>query len=179
MSEATETAIETSAPASAEQVVRAAFEAIARRDLATMRSFYSPDVIEDIVPIGIMRGPDEVISFFEETFGAVPDAEIVVSRVVAGGGREVVVEWRLAGTFSGTAFQGIEATGKRIELRGLDLFEVEDGRIVTNTAYYDGLEFARQVGMMPARDSGAERALKSAFNGTTKLRQLVGERIGS
>jgi steroid delta-isomerase-like uncharacterized protein len=179
VSEATETAIETTAPASAEEVVRAAFEAIGRRDLVALRPFYSPDVIEDVVPIGVMRGPDAVIAFFEETFGAVPDAEITVSRIVANGGREVVVEWRLAGTFSGAPFQGIDATGKHIELRGLDLFEVEDGHVVANTAYYDGLEFARQVGMMPARDSGAERAMKSAFNGTTKLRRLVDERIGS
>ena len=83
------------------------------------------------------------------------------------------------GTFSGAAFDGVDATGKHVEVRGLDLFEVEDGQIVANTAYYDGLEFARQIGMMPAHASGAERAMKSAFNAITKLRRMIDERIGS
>ena len=45
---------------------------------------------------------------------------------------------------------GIEPTGKRVEMRGLDLLEVEDGKIVSNTAFYDGIELARQIGMLPA-----------------------------
>jgi steroid delta-isomerase-like uncharacterized protein len=179
VSEVTETAIEATGQTSAEEVVRASFEALGRRDTAAMRPLYSPEVIEDIVPVGVLRGVDAVIAFFDELFAAVPDVEIAVSRMVANGGREVVAEWRLAGSFSGSPFQGIDATGKRVELRGLDLFEVEDGRIVANTAFYDGLEFARQVGMMPTRDSGAERAMKGAFNGSTKLRRLIDERIGS
>ena len=70
----------------------------------------------------------------------------------------------------------IEPTGKPFEMRGLDLLEVEEGLIVGNTAYYDGAEFARQAGMLPPQDSGAERAMKSAFNAVTKLRRVVNER---
>ena len=40
-----------------------------------------------------------------------------------------------------------------------------------NTAYYDGASFARQVGMLPAEGSGAERAMKGAFNAVTKMRR--------
>jgi hypothetical protein len=41
------------------------------------------------------------------------------------------------------------------------------------------MSFARQVGMMPPLDSGAERAVKGAFNAVTKLRKAVAERTGS
>jgi hypothetical protein len=63
-------------------------------------------------------------------------------------------------------------------VRGLDLIEIEDGLIVRNTAYYDNMAYARQVGLMPPMDSGAERAMKSAFNAMTKARRMISERTG-
>ena len=50
----------------------------------------------------------------------------------------------MRGTFTGEPFQDIDPTGKPVDMRGLDLLEVEDGKIVGNTAYYDGAEFARR-----------------------------------
>jgi hypothetical protein len=85
----------------------------------------------------------------------------------------------MVGTFSGGAFQGLEPSGRHVELRGLDLFELEDGAVKSNTAYYDGMEFARGIGLLPAQDSGAERAMKNAFNVVTKVRRAVNERRGS
>ena len=81
-----------------------------------------------------------------------------------------VVEWRMRGTFNGAPFQGIEPTGKQVELRGVDVMRIENDRIAHNTAYYDGMDFARQIGMMPAQDSAGERAMIGAFNAVTKLR---------
>ena len=81
------------------------------------------------------------------------------------------VEWRMAGHFTGAPFMDLEPTGRRIDIRGLDLLEIEDGEIVGNTAYYDGASFARQVGMLPSEGSGAERAMKGAFNAVTKMRR--------
>ena len=49
---------------------------------------------------------------------------------------------------------------------------------MSNTAYYDGASFARQVGMLPPEGSGAERTMKSAFNAVTKVRKAVAERTG-
>lgn len=71
---------------------------------------------------------------------------------------------------------GLEPTGNHVEIRGLDLLELEDGELVSNTAYFDGAGFARQIGMLPADGSGADRAMKSAFNAMTKLRRAIAER---
>jgi steroid delta-isomerase-like uncharacterized protein len=161
-----------------EQVARSYFDALAARDPSAMAAHWREDGVEDIVPVGVMRGPAEVEAFFREVFAAVPDAETVVTRLVAGDS-QAVVEWRLVGHFTGLPFQGIDATGRRLELRGLDLLEVEEGKIVSNTAYYDGMAFARQVGMMPPMDSGPERAIKGAFNAVTRLRRAVNDKMGS
>lgn len=170
---------ETQSPQSAEDVVRASFDAIDRHDLETMGRLYHPDVVDDVVPVGILRGRSACVEFFGGLFRAVPDLEASVGRLVTDGGEHVAVEWRMAGTFDGGPFQGIDPTGRRIDMRGFDLFEVRDGQIVTNTGYYDGNEFARQIGMMPPQDSGAERALKSAFNAVTKVKRTISERTGS
>jgi steroid delta-isomerase-like uncharacterized protein len=154
--------------------VRSYFEAVANRDVDAMISHWSEDGVDELVAIQPLRGRDEIAAFFRELFAAVPDVETTVTRVVAGE-RQAAVEWRMTGTFTGGTFQGVDATGRHLELRGLDLFEVEDGRIVSNTAYSDGLSFARQIGLMPAQDSSAEQAMKSALNATTRVRRAVAD----
>jgi len=70
----------------------------------------------------------------------------------------------------------LEPTGSHIELRGVDLIELEDGKITSNTAYFDSSSYARQIGLLPADGSGADRAMKTAFNAATKVRRALAER---
>jgi steroid delta-isomerase-like uncharacterized protein len=159
-----------------EQLARDYFDALARRDPQAMVELWAEDGVEEILPVGILRGRDEIKRFFDDTIAAVPDAEFTVTRLVAGES-QAAVEWRMRGTFSGARFQGLDANGREVEVRGLDLLEIADGRIASNTAYYDGMSFARQVGLMPPQDSAAERTMKNAFNASTKLRQAVRQRM--
>jgi steroid delta-isomerase-like uncharacterized protein len=160
-----------------EEHARSYVEAIGRRDVHALGEHWSEDGVEDLVPIGILRGREEVRDFFRGVFAAMPDAQTRLVRVLPGES-SAAVEWRMTGTFTGEPFQGIEATGRPIDVRGLDFIEIEDGSIVSNTAYFDQMDFARQVGMMPPMDSGAERAMKSAFNALTKARRRISERTG-
>ena len=158
-----------------EQKVRSYFEAMDNRDAAAMAGHWREDGVEDVVPVGVVRGRDELREFFASMFAAMPDGRTTVTRLIAGE-QSCAVEWRIEGTFDGAPYMGIEPTGKHIEIRGFDLFELEDGEIVSNTAYFDGASYARQIGMLPADGSGADRAMKSAFNAVTKLRRVVAER---
>lgn len=161
----------------AEDVARSYFDAIARRDLDAIASHYSPEMVVDMIGQGIYRGPAEMRAFFGSLFGALPDAEMVAERVLANDD-VAVVQWRLRGNFTGTPLFGIDATGGWLEQRGCDVIEVSDGLIARNTAYQDGMELARSLGMMPPLDSPAERALKQAFNVATKARRALKERFG-
>jgi hypothetical protein len=85
----------------------------------------------------------------------------------------------MSGTFDGgPLFNGVEATGGHVQMRGCDVLEIRDGKIVRNTAYQDGLEIARNLGMMPPQDSAGERAMIAAFNGMTKVKRAVRGRLG-
>jgi steroid delta-isomerase-like uncharacterized protein len=154
---------------SAREVALAAFEAVQRRDLDQIVAAGHPDeYADDFVAIGEFRGKDAVRGFFRELFAAMPDFELTVERVVADEAT-VAVKWRARGTFTGEAFQGIAATGRAVELRGLDFFEIEDGLIRRNTVFYDGASFARQIGMLPREGSLTDRMMLRAFNLKTRL----------
>jgi steroid delta-isomerase-like uncharacterized protein len=153
---------------------RSYFEAVAKRDTEAIAGHWRDDGVDDLVPLGPLRGTGEIVAFFRELFAAVPDMEMTVARVVAGE-TQAVVEWRMTGNFTGGPFQGIDPTGRRLDVRGVDVLEIEDGQIVGNTAYYDGMTFARQIGLMPPESSSAENAMKSAFNASTKVRRAVAD----
>ena len=87
-------------------------------------------------------------------FAAMPDARTTVTRLVAGE-QSCAVEWRIEGTFDGAPYMGIEPTGKHVEIRGLDLFELEDGEIVSNTA------LLRRRRASPARSACCRRTARA------------------
>lgn len=39
-----------------------------------------------------------------------------------------------------------------------------------NTIYYDGLAFARQIGLLPREGSATDKAMTAAFNASTDIR---------
>jgi steroid delta-isomerase-like uncharacterized protein len=158
-----------------EQTARRYFDSIAAREPASIASHWRDDGIYDSVPLGVFRGPTAVRRLYEEMFGAMPDMRLSVERITADD-RVAAVQWRASGTFSGSPFRGIEATGRTVELRGVDCLEVEDGQIVRNTSVYDGAAAARGMGVLPPEDSGADRALRAGVNTVTKLRRIVAAR---
>jgi steroid delta-isomerase-like uncharacterized protein len=155
---------------------RELFEALGRRDLSRAGEMWGPDSVDHFLPVGVFQGTEAIRGYFEDLFAAVPDFKLEVEDVI-GQDRHAVVQWRATGTFSGAPFLGIEPTGRSVDMRGVDVMTFDDeGRVDHNTIYYDGAEFARQVGMLPRRDSAADRALTAAFNGATKLKRAVSRR---
>ena len=159
-----------------EAAARSYFEAIDARDPDAMAEHFHPEGIEDIVALGVFRGPDAVRTLFRQLFAAMPDSSMTILRIVADND-VAAVEYRMVGTFEGGPFQGIEPTGKRVELRGFDALEIdEDGKITRNTGYYDGAAFARAIGLLPPQDSPVDKAMLAGFNAVTKLRNAVASR---
>ena len=158
-----------------EERIRGYFEAMDRRDVEGMLEHWAEDGLEDMVPVGVIRGRDELRASFTAQFASMPDMRTTITRLIAGE-QSCAVEWRIEGTFDGQPYMGIEPTGKYVELRGTDLIELEDGQIASLTAYFDGAAYARQIGMLPPDGSGADRAMKTAFNAVTKVRRTLAER---
>jgi steroid delta-isomerase-like uncharacterized protein len=156
-------------------VARAAFDAVSRKDPDGIVATGAPGFVDDFVAIGEMRGHDAVRAFFSELFAAFPDFTMTLGRIVADD-TAAVVQWHAVGTFTGGPFQGIAPTGRRVEIRGVDVMEIADGLIQYSTIYYDGATFARQIGLLPALGSRADQALLAAFNAKTTVSQRARDR---
>ena len=123
-----------------------------------------------------MNSREDVVAWFGSFFDALPDLHMEVEDVVVAGepGRErVTVRWHITATFSGSPFRGIEPTGRPVDLHGMDLIQVEGGRVAGNNIYWDQLSFARQIGMLPSEGSLGDRLVTGGFNLVTKVRNKV------
>jgi predicted ester cyclase len=163
----------TSETQTARDVVTEYFEALAAQDLPRAVATWKPGSVDRLYGFADMIAPDGIRDYFADLFGAIPDFRLEVRSMITEGD-QVAVHWRASGTFDGDRkFQGFTPNGRPVELEGLDLLIVEDGKIVSNHAYTNGMEFARQVGAMPARDSAAENAMAAAFNAKTALEKRL------
>jgi steroid delta-isomerase-like uncharacterized protein len=139
-----------------------------QRNAEALRLYWADDLVEEL-PTGTYRGADEMARYFANIFSALPDFQIEAERI-CGDDEVVFVRWRMTGTFSGAPWQGIEPTGDRIELTGIDCFTFHGGKVVHNVAVFDQTSFGRQIGMLPAKDSLGERGMRAACNVRTKFK---------
>ena len=159
--------------ASNAELIRWSFEQLNLHTVGGLRQLWGDDVVERF-PDRTCRSIDEVASYFEDTFAALPDLHLEVISIVEQGD-DVFAHWKLTGTHNGPV-QGIEGTGKRIELDGIDHFVLRDSRIVSNFVVFDQMQYSRQLGILPAQDSVADKAMKAAFNAKTMLAKKLKER---
>jgi steroid delta-isomerase-like uncharacterized protein len=149
--------------ATPQEVAAAIFSALNARDLDALETLQHDDVHGNFIVIAEFHGKPAVRAFYEELFRAVPDFRLDVARIT-GDNQYATVQWNGTGHLTGAPFQGIHATGRAIDLQGVDVMYVVDGRLKDNTIYYDGLRFARQVGLLPAEKTLADKIIMGGFN---------------
>jgi steroid delta-isomerase-like uncharacterized protein len=152
--------------ASNADLVRWAFDRLNEHDVNPVKQFWTADTVERF-PDRTCHGADEIATYFEEVFRAMPDFHMDVISV-AEQGDDVFVHWHLTGVHRGPLV-GIEATGRMLSIDGMDHFVFRDGAVVSNFVVFDQMQYARQIGMMPADGSAADKSLKMAFNARTRL----------
>lgn len=67
---------------------------------------------------------------------------------VFGQGDKIVKHWNFKGTNSGEFF-GIPATGREVNIEGVTLVIMKNGRIAQEQDFMDNLEFMQQLGVIP------------------------------
>jgi predicted ester cyclase len=162
---------------SAKQIATSYFAAIGARDVDAMMELWQPGAYGYMYGMAALRAPEGYRQWFGEMlFRAFPDLAMEVVDMVAYG-EKAAVRWRATGTFTGPVrFEGLDPTGGRMEIEGLDLLTIRDGLIRENRAYTNGAEIARQLGAMPPAGSVGERAMLGAVNLRTRARELLQRR---
>jgi steroid delta-isomerase-like uncharacterized protein len=130
-------------------------------DASAMTPLVTPDVIwRDPALPEPARGEAAVREFMEASWRAFPDLAFEDSGPpsLAADGRSVTIQWRMRGTNSGPIDPpGFAPTGRSIVVDGVDLWIFDGERISDYTAFYDMSGLIRQLGLMPAPGSRAER----------------------
>ena len=118
-------------------------ELFATGDLATIDRFFAPDVVSHDMPPGFPQGIEGVRLFFSSFREGMPDVQVRIDEIVVEDDRAAVAT-KIEGTHTG-AMMGIEATGRRISVRGIDMVRVADGRIVEHRGLTDTVGLLRQL----------------------------------
>lgn len=114
------------------------------RDVSALDEFFAPDFVSHNTPPGFPPGVEGVRRFFEAFRDGLPDVEVSVDELVAEDDR-VAVATTIRGTHDGELF-GHAPTGRRVEITGIDLVRVRDGRIVEHRGLTDMVGLLRQLG---------------------------------
>ena len=145
---------------STEETTRAYFDAVTARDVDAMAACWAPDGVDYLYGMADLQGPQGVKEWFTSLFTAAPDFTFEVTDIVTEGDKSTV-RWHATGTFDGEGrFEGLLPMGKTIELEGIDMVTVQDGLLIENRAYTNGMEMARQMGVMPP--AGSSRRARHA-----------------
>ncbi len=104
-----------------------------------------------VTPGGSARGNAAIRAYWRRQGAAFPDLRITLDHLVQQGDL-VVSEWTWTGTNTGPlTLRGgrrVPPTGRRVELRGMELAEIRNGKISTYRIYWDGMALAQQLGLL-------------------------------
>jgi predicted ester cyclase len=147
-------------------------DVINAHDAEALRQVFTPETYERF-PMRTVRGVDALVAWWNGVFAAVPDLTMTIEAMAEGEG-EVFLRWRLSGHHTGGDWEGIAPTGAHVDLDGMDHVVVADGRIASNFVVFDQMQFARQIGLLPADGSRVDVGLKYAFNLLARRRARSG-----
>lgn len=120
-------------------------------DLDACMELYADDAVQWMHD-GLFEGVEAIRERLALDLVAFPDAKYVVESFVEDGDT-FADEWTFTGTNDGPFRlpDGAEvpATGRPVELKGMELVEVRDGRIVVDNLYYDFMSAVAQLGLIP------------------------------
>jgi predicted ester cyclase len=120
-------------------------------DLDSVMDLYAEDSTQ-LMPDGTFEGRSAIKDRLARELASFTDiAHRYVSYVEEGDA--FADEWVFVGTHTGPLVlpDGTELppTGKRVEVKGMELVRVRDGKIVVDKLHYDNLAVAVQLGLLP------------------------------
>jgi steroid delta-isomerase-like uncharacterized protein len=134
----------------AQSVVEAYLAAWNAHDSAKAAGYFADNVVYYDASVGTpVEGKDAAKKTVIDNFlKAVPDAVWTMKGAPVVEGDRVSFEWEFPGTNTGAWADGTAATGKKFSFTGASMFSVKDGKIATQSDYYDALGFYKQLGLM-------------------------------
>jgi predicted ester cyclase len=139
-------------------------KAVARREFEEMynqggnldaaEEIYAPNFVSHEPTSGESRGVEGAKQFAASYRQAFPDLECIIEEQVAEGDK-VVSRWRARGTHEGETEDLGPPTGNRVEITGISMSTVAEGKIVEDWTNFDAMGMMHQLlGMVPEAQQG-------------------------
>jgi steroid delta-isomerase-like uncharacterized protein len=129
-------------------VERAIAEVWNKGNYAILNELVASDVvIHSSTPGEEIHGPEGIKQFYSELRAAFPDIHFTVEDQITQRDR-VVTHWSARATHKGE-FQGIAPTGKQVNLSGIDIDRLVNGKVVECWPIVDELNLLQQLGVLP------------------------------
>jgi len=124
-------------------IIRSLYEADNKKDLSILDELISPDFFD---PTFQLRGPESYKQFEERFFKGFPDWHEIIEDMVAEGDK-VWVRFTGSGTHRGE-WRGLAPTGKKVTFRGVQVWRLVDGKVVSKDSILDLLDALKQLGVI-------------------------------
>jgi steroid delta-isomerase-like uncharacterized protein len=130
---------------------------IARREIKELLEGGDPTALDELISEDYVsydpalpepvRGRDGLRALAEGYRAAFGGLKVRVEDQVAEGDK-VVTRWTATGSHDGELF-GVAPTGKHVEVTGISIERLKDGRVVEDWTNWDALGLMRQLGVVP------------------------------
>lgn len=156
---------EVSARATKAELARRFYEEFHAGNVAVADEIIAPDAVFH------MAGGDVDLDESKQTVAAIQaaftDVEWPVEDTVVEGDK-VAVRWTFRGTHVGE-FGGIPPSGNRVEVSGISILRIENGRIVEGWIEFDSLSLLQQLGASPGATPAPAASSRSEMWPPTRL----------
>ena len=123
-------------------------EIINQKNVQAIDRFCTADFVDHTPPPGRKGSLDATRQQFLELVTAFPDLRMTVQDQIAEGDR-VVNRMLVRGTHKGE-YMGMPGSGKTVEIGGIDIVRMVDGKAAERWGYFDELALMQQIGVSGA-----------------------------
>ncbi len=128
---------------------------LTEKDLGAAEDLIAEDYVEHnpALPDGELRGRENLVEFWSQLFDAFPDLWISEEDAFAEG--DTVVTRHVGRATHEGEFMDLEPTGKEFEIDGIDIYQIEDGKLAESWISLDMMGMMQQLGVIPTAEEPA------------------------
>ena len=115
--------------------------------LEVVDEIFAPEYVNHNTHPGQTPGPEGVKTLVTNVRAAFPDIQETVDDIF-GAGDKVALRLTMRGTHTGGEFRGVAPTGTQVEVTGMAIVRVVDGKIPDGWFFFDRLALYTQLGAL-------------------------------